>query len=492
MKILRITPTDNVAVALVGLTAGETFAVDGLKFTTLQAVEAGHKVALMPITKGEAVIKYGSPIGLALADIAPGNTVHTHNLKTSLGGLIEYSYNPQLATLPKREPSMFQGYRRPNGKVGVRNEVWIVPVVGCVNVTATYLQKQAETFADGVDGVYAFPHPYGCSQMSDDFENTRKALAGLINHPNAGAVLVLGLGCESVTIEGMKEVLGDYDPERVRFLVTQESADEYAEGVEILRELVDYAGSFRREPVPMGELIVGLVCGGSDGFSGITANPLVGCFTDRLIAEGGSAILTEVPEMFGAETVLMNRCRTSELFDDTVRLINNFKTYFMDAGQDIYENPSPGNKAGGISTLEEKSLGCIQKGGISDVVDVLDYGEQVTHKGLNLLTGPGNDLVATSNLVISDAQIVIFTTGRGTPFGGPVPTVKISSNTDLYERKPGWIDFNSGCLLDGTSMEACTDDLYAYIRALASGEILANNEIHNAREFTIFKTGVTL
>jgi len=493
MKLLKINPADNVAVALMTLDPGETCSVGGTAITLADSVAAGHKVALVPIAAGEATIKYGHPIGRALRAITPGETVHTHNLKTALEGLLEYTYTPQYTPLPPREPGVFQGYRRPDGRVGIRNEVWIVPTVGCVNSTAAYLEQHAQRFfAHEIDGLYAFPHPYGCSQLSDDHENTRRALAGLINHPNAGAVLVLGLGCENNTVEGMQELLGDYDQERIRFLVCQDVANEYEAGLALLQELVAYAGQFQREPVPMSELIVGLKCGGSDGFSGITANPLVGAFTDRLTAEGGSAILTEVPEMFGAETILMNRCRTPELFEQTVALINEFKTYFMDNGQDIYENPSPGNKAGGISTLEDKSLGCIQKGGASDVVAVLNYGDPVTEKGLNLLTGPGNDLVSVSSMTASGAQVILFTTGRGTPFGAPAPTVKISSNTDLARRKSAWVDFDAGPLLDGTSMEALADELYEYICALASGEVRTNNELHGAREFTIFKTGVTL
>ena len=493
MKLLKINPSDNVAVALCALAAGEIASVDGGDIPIREAVAAGHKVALSPICAGQTVIKYGNPIGQATREIALGETVHTHNLKTGLEKLLDYTYTPQRRAVAPRAPGVFQGYRRPDGRVGVRNEVWILPTVGCVNSTIAALEKEAQALcADRIDGIYAFPHPYGCSQLGEDHENTRRALAGLAGHPNAGGVLVVGLGCENNTVAGMRELLGDCDKERVRFLVTQDCGDEFAEGLALLRELADYAARFEREPIPMSELVVGLKCGASDGFSGITANPLVGAFTDRLVAEGGSAILTEVPEMFGAETILMNRCRTPEVFDQTVRLINDFKSYFIESGQDIYENPSPGNKAGGISTLEDKSLGCIQKGGSSDVVAVLGYGEPVREKGLNLLTGPGNDLVSASSMAVSGAHIIFFTTGRGTPFGSPVPTVKISSNTPLFARKPAWIDFDAGRLLDGVPMETLADRLYEYTRSLASGETRAKNEIHGAREFAIFKTGVTL
>ena len=493
MKILKINQADNVAVTLVPLSEGEVVSIDGSELTLADPVDAGHKVALECINAGEAVIKYGHPIGHAKAAISTGEVVHTHNLKTALDGLLEYTYTPNLNPLAKQKPGTFFGYRRKDGSVAIRNEVWIVPTVGCINSTALFLEKNAQTFfTDEIDGLYAFPHPYGCSQLSDDLENTRRILTGIIKHPNVGAVLVLGLGCENNTVEGLQELLGDYDKERVRFLVCQDSKDEHEDGLAILRELVTYASQFNREQIPMSELIVGLKCGGSDGFSGITANPLVGAFSDRLVAEGGSVILTEVPEMFGAETILMNRCRTPQLFEQTVNLINDFKTYFIENKQEIYENPSPGNLAGGISTLEDKSLGCLQKGGTSDVMAVLKYGDPVLEKGLNLLEGPGNDLVSTSSMTASGAHLILFTTGRGTPFGAPVPTVKISSNTELASRKPGWVDFDAGLLLKGVPMETLVTELYEYVRALASGEIRSKNEINDARELTIFKTGVTL
>lgn len=482
------------AVALEEVKPGQQIALDGGDLiTAAEAISSGHKVALNQIKKGEPVIKYGHPIGCASCDIAPGQTVHTHNLKTALDGLLQYSYAPKLTPPAARQTGMFKGYRRPNGSVGIRNEVWIVPTVGCVNTLAALMEKSAQQFLSGtVEGIYAFPHPYGCSQLSDDHENTRQALAGLINHPNAGAVLVLSLGCENNNAAGIKELLGEYDTNRVKFLVCQEVSDELSAGAALLRELVSYAGQAEREDIPMSELVVGLKCGGSDGFSGITANPLVGAFVDRLAAEGGSAILTEVPEMFGAETILMNRCVSAEVFDKTVALINDFKSYFTQNGQKIYENPSPGNKAGGISTLEDKSLGCIQKGGSASVADVLGYAQQVKEKGLSLLSGPGNDLVSISNMTASGAHLILFTTGLGTPFGAPVPTIKISSNTALYEKKGAWIDFDAGSLLTGTGMEALRDELYEYVRAVVSGEIYSKNEKMGAREFTIFKTGVTL
>ena len=477
INFLKINELDNVEVAL----------------KESEGIPAGHKKALKAIKKGEQIIKYGNPIGIATADIAKGEWVHTHNLKTGLGELLEYSYEPEVKPLAEQKPSTFMGYKRANGKVGIRNEVWIIPTVGCVNNIAQIIERKGQGLIKGsVEGIHSFSHPYGCSQLGDDLLYTQKALAGLINHPNAGAVLVLGLGCENNTIEGLKQVIGDYDENRVKFIVSQEHEDEVEASLEILAELIDFAAGFTREEVPASELIIGLKCGGSDGFSGITANPLVGAISDKLISQGGTSMLTEVPEMFGAETILMKRCINEEVFNKTVELINDFKTYFIKHDQVVYENPSPGNKKGGISTLEDKSLGCTQKGGSAPVVDVLTYGEPVQAKGLNLLQAPGNDLVAATALAVSGAHMVLFTTGRGTPFGAPVPTVKISSNNELYAKKKNWIDFNAGQLLLGKTMDEVSTEFYHYLLDLASGTIQAKNEEQGIRDLAIFKDGVTL
>ncbi len=477
LNFLKINELDNVEVAL----------------KEAEGIPAGHKRALVAIKKGEPIIKYGNTIGLATADIAEGEWVHTHNLKTGLGDLLEYSYEPDVKPLTEQKAATFMGYKRANGKVGIRNEVWIIPTVGCVNDIAKIIERKSQDLIKGsVEGIHTFAHPYGCSQLGEDHLNTQKALAGLINHPNAGAVLVLGLGCENNTIDGLKQVIGDYDENRVKFVVCQEHEDEVAVALEVLAGLVDFAAGFTREEVPASELVIGLKCGGSDGFSGITANPLVGAISDTLISQGGTSILTEVPEMFGAETLLMKRCVNEEVFDKTVSLINNFKTYFIKHDQVVYENPSPGNKKGGISTLEDKSLGCTQKGGSAPVVDVLTYGEAVQTKGLNLLQAPGNDLVASTALSISGAHMVLFTTGRGTPFGAPVPTVKISSNNELYAKKKNWIDFNAGQLLLGKTMEEVSTEFYNYLLDLASGRIQSRTEEHGIRDLAIFKDGVTL
>ena len=444
-------------------------------------LEDGHKYARVNIKKGENVIKYGNPIGHAIADIKVGEHVHTHNVATNLSDNLTYTYSgPFLAPAPVESARTFMGYVRENGDVGIRNEIWIVNTVGCVN-------KISERLAE-LTGAHAFTHPFGCSQLGGDQELTQKILRGLVNHPNAAGVLVLGLGCENNNIEVFKKVLGAYDPNRVKFLNCQDVEDEIAAGVALIDELDAYAAKFKREPVPISRLRVGLKCGGSDGYSGITANPLLGRFCDTLTQMGGSCVLTEVPEMFGAEHLLMQRAVDREVFDKTVSLINDFKDYYKRHGQVVYENPSPGNKKGGITTLEEKSLGCVQKGGSAPVVDVLGYGDTVCKNGLSLLDGPGNDIVAITNLTAAGAHLILFTTGRGTPLGAPVPTMKVSTNRTLAERKQGWIDFDASPVLAGEDVDAAFFDA---VCSVASGKE-TKNEQHGYREISIFKDGVTL
>ncbi len=493
-KYIHINPADNVAVAVEDLSKGETLHINDTAITLLQDIPAGHKIALQDFKENDNIIKYGAPIGHAIQPIATGDWVNEKNIKTNLEGLQEYVFSPQpTPALPAEEKVTFKGYKRKNGDVGIRNEIWIIPTVGCVNgiaqQLATMLQKETQNI--DIDAIVPYPHNYGCSQLGDDHENTRKILRDMVLHPNAGAVLVVGLGCENNQISAFREFLGEFDQERIRFIETQKVDDEIETGIQILRELYDIASKDKRTDVPVSELRIGLKCGGSDGFSGITANPLLGVFSDYLVAQGGTTVLTEVPEMFGAETILMNRSESKEVFEKTVHLINDFKSYFIENKQPIYENPSPGNKAGGISTLEEKSLGCTQKAGNSTVRDVLLYGDRLKTKGLNLLSAPGNDLVASTALASAGCHIVLFTTGRGTPFGTFVPTIKISTNSNLFIRKPNWIDFNAGTLLEGETMDTLCKRFIRFILDIANGAP-TNNEKSNYREIAIFKTGVTL
>lgn len=493
-KYIKINATDNVAVSIYPLCAGDRLEIDGRTIVVSEHIPAGHKVALKTFAPGENIIKYGFPIGHARESILEGAWINEKNIKTNLEGLLDYSYNPQhIPLITEKSDLTFKGYRRKNGDVGIRNEIWILPTVGCVNGIISQLAERLrqQTQNANVDAIVAFPHNYGCSQLGDDHENTRKILRDMVKHPNAGGVLIVGLGCENNQPETFREFLGEFDEERVRFMVTQQVDDEIEVGMRLLNELYVCVSQDERIDIHLSELKVGLKCGGSDGFSGITANPLLGAFSDFLVARGGTTVLTEVPEMFGAETLLMNRCAHKEIFDKTVYLINDFKAYFIANNQPVYENPSPGNKAGGISTLEEKSLGCTQKSGTSAVRDVLMYGDRLKEKGLNLLSAPGNDLVASTALAASGCHLVLFTTGRGTPFGTFVPTVKISTNSPLFMNKPGWIDFNAGTLVEGESMEDLCNRFVHFILEVLNG-LPVNNEKKNYREIAIFKTGVTL
>ncbi len=493
-KFIKINPNDKVAVCLEAGQKGDIVTIGEQRMTLMEDIPVGHKLALQGIEPNDDIIKYGEPIGHAISPIIAGNHVHTHNLKTNLSGTITYSFDQKLNEIRYTKRNLtFEGYRRSNGNIGIRNEMWVIPTVGCVNGQAQQIinrfQKEVDT--ENIDAIEVFKHNYGCSQLGDDHVNTQKALAAIINHPNAGGILVLGLGCENNQISQLKNFIGEYDPQRIKFLVAQDVEDEIEAGLESLKEIYEQMKTDRREAIPLSELKVGLKCGGSDGFSGITANPLVGVFSDFLIAQGGTTVLTEVPEMFGAETLLMARAKNQETFDKTVTLINDFKDYYTQHNLPVYENPSPGNKDGGISTLEDKSLGCTQKGGSATVVDVLKYAEPILEKGLNLLSAPGNDLVASSALGFSGCQLVLFTTGRGTPFGSFIPTMKISTNSALFYKKKNWIDFNAGQLLEGKTMEQLLEEFIQYIIEISSGKKLKHEE-SGFKEISIFKTGVTL
>ena len=492
---VRIHADDNVAVAIRPLSAGEEVEVTGARVVLRDDVPAGHKFALGHLDQGEPIVKYGFPIG-ALTQVAePGSWIHSHNLRTQLEGMTGYTYSP---SVPRESATgdvpTFEGYRRSDGKVGTRNEIWILNTVGCVNFVADGIAKNAGALGAGhIDGVHAFGHPFGCSQLGDDLAHTQAVLAGLMRNPNAGGVLVLGLGCENNQMDALLARAGDVDRSRIRFFNSQDVMDERASGLAMVEELANRMRDDRRTTVGASELLIGHKCGGSDGFSGISANAAVGRVADRLTSYGGGVLLTEVPEMFGAEQLLMNRATSEPVYEQLVAMINDFKAYFIRHGQNIYENPSPGNKAGGLTTLEEKSLGAIQKGGQAVVTKVLRYGEPASVGGLSLLEGPGNDGVSCTAMIASGATVLLFTTGRGTPLGFPVPTIKISSNSEIAAKKPHWIDFNAGALLDGTrSMDDLADELFAYVLDVASGSKRTNNEQHGYREIAIWKDGVTL
>lgn len=496
MNVFQIHPHDNVAVAIDAVAQGSVVTAGGKTFTVCQDIPAGHKVALQPIAKGEDVIKYGFPIGTAKVDIPVGAWVHTQNVQSKLGDLLHYTYEPEKADRSPwkcEKKYEFFGYKRTDGSAGIRNEVWIIPTVGCVNDVAKHLVEMNQDIVQGsIEGLYTYTHPFGCSQTGHDHATTRKLLADLVRHPNAGAVLVLSLGCENLTHEQFLEELGEYDPNRVKFLTCQDVEDEFETGSQLLHELADYAGQFKRETVGLDKLVLGMKCGGSDGLSGITANPTVGRVSDMIVAQGGTSILTEVPEMFGAESMLMGRCVNQEIFDKAAHMLNGFKDYFISHNEVVYDNPSPGNKQGGITTLEDKSCGCVQKGGKAAISDVLAYAEPVHTKGLNLLYGPGNDLVSSTNLTAAGCTVILFTTGRGTPFGAPAPVAKIATNDRLAERKANWIDFNAGPVASqGESVDDAGRRLLDLVKEIASGK-KTKAEQNGFREISIFKDGVVL
>lgn len=493
-QFIKINNQDDVVVLLEEGIKGDNINVYGKQITLLENIPKGHKVAIKNINKECNILKYGYIIGKAKEDIKEGEWVHTHNMQTELNGILKYDFkNNEVKQEKMKEDIYFKGYIRDNGEIGIRNEIWIINTVGCINKTCSILSKEAKKLLnENIDGIYNFEHPHGCSQLGNDLENTRKILSGLVNHPNAAGVLVVGLGCENNTLDSFKEMLEPINHDRIKFLNIQEVEDEIEEGMMLINELVKYSSKFKREDIHISKLKIGLKCGGSDAFSGITANPLLGRLSDKIIKLGGTSIQTEVPEMFGAETILFDRAENKDVFDRSVNLINDFKEYFMRYGQSIYENPSPGNKKGGITTLEEKSLGCVQKGGKSIVTDVLKYGDRSTKSGLNLLYGPGNDQIAVTVLAAAGAHMVLFTTGRGTPYGGPIPTLKISTNSDLYNKKKHWIDFNAGKILDNNDCKSIDESFFNIILDTASGKYMTQNEINNYKEISILKDGVTL
>ncbi|MGL5437921.1 MAG: UxaA family hydrolase [Lachnospiraceae bacterium] len=495
-SFIQINPQDNVAVALCDNKKGTGIAINGQSYVLKDDIPFGHKMALKDFSCGEDVFKYGESIGHITKQTQQGEWIHSHNLATNLEGLLDYHYNPaqRHSEQAKTYRDTFQGYRRADGSAGTRNEIWIIPTVSCVNTTVNKIARAAaEQYGAMCDGIFAFPHNAGCSQMGDDFDTTQRILSSIVHHPNAGGVLLVSLGCENNDLEHFLPVLGDYDPARVRTMVTQDiDGDEVEHGIALVHEIAQVVTADIRIKISVSELKIAYKCGGSDAFSGVTANPLCGRIADRVVELGGSGILTEVPEMFGAETLLMNRADSDDTFQEVVELINSFKQYYMDYNQPIYENPSPGNKRGGITTLEEKSLGCIQKGGQAKVTGTLHYGQKCTKPGINLMIGPGNDSVSITNLLASGAQILLFTTGRGNPLATAIPTVKVASNDRLYHRKQNWIDFNAGMILEGKTFMEAADEFWDFILDICSGQKQTKNEVNDYREIMIFKNGVLL
>ena len=494
IEYIQLNKKDNVLIAVKDLKKGTVINFDEFEITTLDDIPKGHKIAIRNINSNENIIKYGEKIGHAIKDISAGEHIHVHNIKTNLKDILNYEYKEKKKrdNLSKINDYSFNGYVREDGTVGIRNDIWIIPTVGCINQTAVNIANMAKKiFGTKVDDIIPITHNMGCSQLGDDLEITQKLLSGIAKNSNAGGVLILSLGCENNYLDIFKPFLGEINSNRIKFLKIQEVEDEYEISMDLISKLVEYASKFKREKVNIDKLKIGFKCGGSDGFSGITANVLCGMANDEIVTNEGKTIITEVPEMFGAEHLLMERAENKEVFNKIVNLINGYKNYFKKYNQEIYENPSPGNKDGGITTLEDKSLGCVQKGGSSMIVDVLDYGEQIIKDGFHLLNGSGNDQVSTTNLVASGVNLIVFTTGRGNPFGNIVPTIKVSSNSELAEKKPNWIDFDAGTILTGNSFDNLTEEFLKYILKVSSGE-LTNNEKFGFKEISIFRDGVIL
>ncbi len=466
--------------------------IGGARITLLDAVPQGHKFALRSHAEADVFVRYGEAIGRASAAVAPGKHVHSHNLVTALAGERVYAAPASgTAALTAKPLPSWRGYARADGRYATRNEVWLLPTVGCVAPLAELAAREASLrHAGRIDAIAGFGHPYGCSQLGDDLAGTRAALAALCDNPNAGGVVLIGLGCESNQLDALIACVPERSRAKLRVLRAQDAGDELAEVLALIDDLVDELAPLRREEAPASALTVGLKCGGSDAFSGLTANPLLGRFSERLAASGGRVILTEIPEIFGAEDALLARAVSPQVFEAAGGLINRFKRHYLDAGLPVSENPSPGNIAGGITTLEEKSLGAVQKAGTVPLVDVIGYGETVSRPGLTLLEAPGNDAVSSTALAAAGAGLILFTTGRGTPLGFPVPTVKVASNSGLAAAKPGWIDFDAGGLLGGEA-DAVLEAFSGRLLAIASGEATAA-ERSGQRVISLWKRGVTL
>lgn len=488
-RYIKLGDSDNVAVALQDIAKGEAIELPEGKIVTLDDTPKGHKFALRDISAGEKVIKYGSVIGKAIKDINKGEWVSTHNLKT----LLKPEWKPEWKGNKAKEVNVsipqktFWGFKRKNGKVGIRNEIWIIPTVGCINGVLKDFARSVER-PEWIDDVKVLSHPYGCSQLGGDLENTKRILSGLARNPNAGGVMVVGLGCENLQLSYMKEELKNHP--NVSFLMLQAVNDEYEALFKSFSEVAERAYSERTE-CPISSLTIGVKCGGSDSLSGITANPLVGKVSDYITYYGGTVLMSEIPEIFGAEDEIISRIEDEEVFNKFVRAITWFRNYYTRYNQPVSENPSPGNIKGGITTLEEKSLGAVKKSGSNKVTDVLWYGEEAKRSGVNIVFGPGNDLVSTTALAGSGAVMILFTTGRGTPFEAVVPTIKISTNSDLKRRRPDWIDFNAGEIAEGKDMDELLRELINLIIEVANGGRTKGEE-RGLQEIAIFKDGVIL
>lgn len=485
--LLRLHPKDNVALALRPLPSGARVSVEGISLFTRDPIPYGHKVALVSIPKGGRIIKYGYPIGRAVRSISPGEHVHVHNTESGRahGDTARPVIREESSLIPRFPQDTFLGFRRQDGRVGVRNHVLVMASVHCVNGGVERIGRE-------VPGVVALPHIYGCSQLGEDLAQTRRVLEGYVSHPNVGATLIVGLGCEALPTRELVDGLRDRGY-RVELLLLQEIGGSRAavrKGKELAAELLGEVGKLRPEPVPLSELVVGVECGGSDAWSGVTANPAVGAIADALVAHGGTVILSEVTEFIGAEHILAARAISPEVGKAILRAVARREGVAVEMGVDLRgAQPSPGNMEGGLTTIEEKSLGAIVKGGTTPVREFLGYGERPSARGLVVMDTSGNDLESVTGMVAGGAQVVLFTTGRGTPVGNPiVPVIKISSNTPLYERMRDDLDFDAGSILRGEPPTSVAARLAALLLEVAGGRP-TQAEVWGHREFAIEPRG---
>lgn len=499
MSAIKLYPQDTVALATSELKKGQTVTVDGETITLLDDIPNAHKIALKDFETGEAVRKYDNIIGYASKPIKKGEWIHSHNEVTGLGKSKEYTYdfNP-ISIFPGESDKTFMGYDRADGGAGIRNHLAIISTVFCANGPLRKLARMAEAkypATENFDGIIAFDQEFGCSQTGKDLVTTCKIIAGIAKNANFGGVLLVSNGCEMAIPSVLEQYMGDYDKKRIRTLTLQEVEDEFTAGMELIDEIMEEMKDDKRTPININRLHIAMNCGGSDGYSGITANTLLGTLCDTLVKEGAIMNMTEVPEMMGAEHILMNRAADKSIFDDIVKMMYDYDAYFARYGEKAADNPTQGNKAGGLTTLEEKSLGCIQKGGHCAVMEVLEYGERATKNGFVLVSGPGNDLAGVSGQIAAGAVLTIFTTGRGTPCGFAGPTFRLASNTALATRKSNWIDYDAGRLLTAKTpeeVEALNKELYDAIMATVNGQYRTRTEENGYYILGALKDGVTL
>ena len=474
-----LNPRDSVVVALRGFQAGDTLALGEEAIQLLDSVPPGHKVAIRPVAAGEPIFKFGWSIGVATKPIRVGQHVHTQNVKCDHHIDLEAISTDVPAELPRLEGHTFEGFRRADGRVGTRNYLAVISNVNCsasvARMIASRFDQQTLAAFPNVDGVISFRHEGGCAMAFNGSRHRMlsRVLGGMARHPNIGGFLLVGLGCEQGTLDHLVQSQG-LQGEAVPVLSIQSAggtSKTVERGVEIAAGLLKQVNGFQRETVPASHLVLGTECGGSDGYSGITANPALGAAADRLVACGGTAILSETSEIFGAEHLLTRRARSRAVAEKLLERIEWWKWYCSNYGEELDNNPSVGNKAGGLTTITEKSLGAVSKGGTTPLEAVYEYAEPVQQQGFVVMDTPGFDPASVTGMVAGGANLIAFTTGRGSCFGSkPTPTFKIASNTRLFQQLPEDMDFNAGQVVEGRSVDEVGQELFSRLLDTASGK----------------------